>query len=195
MIDNINFTGRTDFFISPTANQKVERTVKQAYRDIVKGDNCRLYSGRTCSLHTDPDCLTVIVKNDRDGFFRYMPLNSDEETFYELENELEKLQLPDLKHKITAWIVGGTKIEGKQGTKLLNILNNLVDLLCDRQDIDTSILVGSRTGEEIFVIHPRIKNTRLILDKKINPNNNLETELENMFDVVELNNTTLSYTA
>ena len=74
-------------------------------------------------------------------------------------------------------------------------VNKIADLICDRPDIDTSILAGSKSGEDKIVLHTAKDRLDITLDKilNFNPKNqkNVEEDLEKYFDIVELNNTEL----
>lgn len=194
-MNNISFQGRTDFLISPTAYQKVEKTTRNAYTNLYKNSDCKLFKSKVCALKTEPEYLTVIMKNEDDGFFKFVPLNEDaEEVLSEISSRMDKLKRTARKENLTAWIVGGTKLDSPLGSKVVTTLKQIADLICDRPDIDTSILVGSNTGEEIFVVRSGVNQLKLALDRKMNPGK-IEQELENAFDIVELNNTNLSYMA
>ncbi len=195
-MNNISFQGRTELCLSPTAFRKVERTVRNTSKIINQDSNCRLFNSTTCALTTVPDYLTVIMKNEKDGFLKFVPLQDDiENILLDISKCVSQLKKSAKKDNLTAWILGGTRIEGQQGNKIVNTLNQVADIICDRPDIETSILVGSNTGEETYVIRSGVNQLKLALEKKMNPNNKVLQELENSFDVVELNNTELSYMA
>ena len=180
---DISFQGVTNFCISPTAYQKVEESARKAYTNVHKECDCMLSHHRMCSLTTNPEHLTVIVKNGNNGFFKYVPFKENiENVLDEISRRVEELRKTAGEEPLTAWIVGGTSIY-KPNNKIVDTLNKIAERICDRPDIDTSILVGSSTGEEKFIIRPGVKQLKLALDKRINPNNNLESELENIFDV------------
>jgi hypothetical protein len=194
-MNNISFQGKTDFIVSPNAYNRVAAKTRQTYKNFLKTHNSKLYNNQVCTIKTDPENITVIMRNEKDSFFKYVPINEEgqQNILEELAVSAEKLENSAKKDKVTAWIVGGTKIDGKHGNKVVETLNRIAELICDKANIDTSILVGSKTGEEMFVLRPQVKQLRFALDKKINPKNSLNTELENIFDVVELNNTSLTY--
>jgi len=194
-MNNISFQGKTDFIVSPNAYNRVAAKTRQTYKNFLKTHNSKLYNNQVCTIKTDPENITVIMRNEKDSFFKYVPINEEgqQNILEELAVSAEKLENSAKKDKVTAWIVGGTKIDGKHGNKVVETLNRIAELICDKANIDTSILVGSKTGEEMFVLRPQVKQLRFALDKKINPKNSLNAELENIFDVVELNNTSLTY--
>ena len=194
MINKISFQGKTEFCISPTAYRKVEKLTRKAHTDLYNDCNTKIHNTHTYSLHTDPEFLTVAVKNEDGGILKYVPLGKDiEELLDVISFKVEELKKTANKNPLTAWIIGGTKIEGKRGNLVVDTLNKIAERICDRSDIDTSILVGSKTGEDIFIIRSGKNQLKLALDKKVNTKNNLQSELENIYDIVELNNTTLSH--
>ena len=193
-MDKISFQGLTNFSVSPTAYKKVEKTTRKAYTNLQRGSNCRLWKNKICALKTDPKYLTVIVKNETDGFYRYVPLKGNiENLMIDIAKEIDTLKKNAQQNPLTAWVVGGTKLESPQGLKVVETLNKVADVVCDKPGIDSSILVGSHTGEEVFVLRPGVTQLKMSLDKNINPNGDVQTELEKMFDIVDLSNTKLSY--
>ncbi len=195
-MNNISFQGRTELCLSPTAYKKVERTVRSTSRFLDQNSDCKISNSKVCALTTIPDYLTVIMKNENDGFLRFVPLlENPEEVLLDISKRINKLKKTAKRDNLTAWILGGTRIEGKQGNKIVHTLNQVADLICDRPDIETSILIGSNTGEETYIIRSGVNQLKLALERKMNPHNKVLQELENNFDIVELNNTELSYMA
>lgn len=193
-MNNISFQGKTTLCISPNAYRRVTEKARSTYSELNKKSNCMLRSNKTFLIDTDPEALTVIVKNNDNGFLKYLPVKKDiTEIINKIESKILVLKEKKQQEPLTAWIVGGTKLDSPLGQKVSETLNKIAKLICDRHDIDTSILVGSKTGEEKFIIHNGKTKLKLDIDKKINSPNNLEPELENMFDIVELNNTKLVY--
>ena len=77
-MNNISFQGATNFTISPTAYDKVAETTRKAYTNLKKTNNCQLQGHKICALDTDPEYLTVIVRNDSNkGIFRYIPIKQN----------------------------------------------------------------------------------------------------------------------
>lgn len=195
-MNNISFGGKTDFIVSPNAYKKVANSTRIACTNLHIGHDCKLNKHKLCTIKTDPENITVIMKSKHDGFFKYVPIGETaQKVINDISAKMEKLQNSDKGESLTAWILGGTKIEGKHGSKVIQTLNKIADLICDKPNIDTSILVGSKTGEEMFVVRANVNKFRVALDKKINPKNSIDTELEKIFDIVELNNAKLSYIA
>ena len=195
-MDKISFQGLTNFSVSPTAFRKVENITRFKYTNLQKGTNCRLSRGKVCSIETDPQNLTLIVRNDKDGFYKYIPfIGNNEHIMADILKGIEELKKTASNEPLTAWIVGGTKLDGRQGQRVTATLEKVADVVCDRPDIDTSILVGSRTGEEVFTLNSYANHLKMALDKRIDPNNDVQAELEKIFDIVDLNKTNLSYEA
>ena len=195
-MDKISFQGLTNFSVSPTAFRKVEDITRFKYTNLQKGTNCRLSRGKVCSIETDPQNLTLIIRNDKDGFYKYIPfIGNNEHIMADILKGIEELKKTASNEPLTAWIVGGTKLDGRQGQRVTATLEKVADVVCDRPDIDTSILVGSRTGEEVFTLNSYANHLKMALDKRIDPNNDVQAELEKIFDIVDLNKTNLSYEA
>ena len=194
-MNNISFQGATNFTISPTAYDKVAETTRKAYTNLKKTNNCQLQGHKICALDTDPEYLTVIVRNDSNkGIFRYIPIKHNIQPFIEdLSSQVDSLKASAKGKSLTAWVLGGTRLNGEKGHLITNVLDKIAELICEKPNIDTSILVGSTTGEEKYILRAGTPEFRLSLDKKVNPDNNLESELGRIFDIVELNNTELTY--
>ena len=195
-MNNISFQGATNFTISPTAYRKVEETTRKAYTNLTKTSKCQLDGHKVCALDTDPEYLTVIVRHENNkGLFRYIPIKSNVQMFIEdLAAQVEALKDSAKGKTLTAWIVGGTRFYNKEKNILATkVLDEIADVICGKPNIDTSILVGSKTGEEKFIMRAGKSDFKLALDKKVNPDNDLESELGKIFDIVELNNTELIY--
>lgn len=194
-MNNISFQGATNFTISPTAYKKVEATTRKAYTNLTRKSNCKLEGHKICALDTAPEYLTVIVRNDNNnGLFRYIPIKPNiQETIDDLSKQVEHLKDSAKGTSLTAWIVGGTRLNTPKGCLITTVLDEIAKIICEKPKIDTSILVGSKTGEEKFIMRAGKSDFKLALDKKVNPDNDLESELGKIFDIVELNNTELIY--
>lgn len=192
MIDKTSFQGLTNFSISPTAYRKVADITREKYTNLHLGTNCRLTKNKICTIETDPKNLTLIVRNQKDGFYKYIPLiDKLDYIIADITKNIEHLKTKDMKEPLTAWLIGGTKLDGQQGNKVADTFNKIADVVCDRPDMDTSILIGSHTGEEIFTLNLKSGQFNISLDKRVNKANSVQAELENIFDIVELNNTVL----
>ena len=144
----------------------------------------------------DAQNLAVIVRNERDGIIKHIPLNGRiEQTIDEIARKVEELKAA-AKGKLTAWIIGGESVKSPNGEKTVEAVNKVADIICDKPDIDTSILAGSLKGDDKIVIHTKNNFLEIILDKvlKLNSKNQKPeaADLEKYFDIVELNNTDLS---
>ncbi|MFQ8626391.1 MAG: hypothetical protein ACLSA2_07995 [Candidatus Gastranaerophilaceae bacterium] len=88
------------------------------------------------------------------------------------------LRVEDLKstanEKLTAWIIGGNDYTMDNG-KTISAVNKFAEVLCDKPDIDTSILAGMEKAREDIVIHMRKGITELTFAKK--PDADLENHL------------------
>ena len=101
--------------------------------------------------------------------------------------QIDELQ-KNAKEKLTAWIIGGSNYRQDNG-KTIKAVNELGEVLCDRPDIDTSILAGPRfkTADGIG-IQGNVGETTIVLTKGKNTDIKSPEDLEDFFDIVELNN-------
>lgn len=179
---NISFQGRTNLYLKIPNYNEISSNTKNVYRHLTNRNKAVLSNGKTYTSSIPADTMAIIVRNEKEGFLKLIPINS------KIENMLDEIALKtdDLfkksKEKLTAWIIGGTPINSKTGEQTTKNLDKLAEVLCDRPDMDTSILVGSKNREEEVILHPLENLFEIILE---NPKNN---SLENMFDIVELNN-------
>ena len=194
-MNNISFQGRTCLFFNPNAYDKARVTTSNAYRHLYNTNKSRLTNGKVFTSVADAQNLAVIVRNDKDGIMKHVPINGKiEQVIEEIAQKIDELKEMS-KGKLTAWIIGGEKIESPNGNKTIEAVNKIADLICDRPDIDTSILAGSKSGEDKIVLHTAKDRLDITLDKILNYNPKtkqpVQEDLEKYFDIVELNNTEL----
>ncbi len=193
-MNNISFQGRTNLIFDTRAYDHAKEVTSGTYRHLKANNKCNLTNGKIYTSKADAKHLAVIVRSEKDGMIKLVPVNGKIQIFIDeiakKVDELKKLS----KNKLTAWIIGGENIDSPNGEKTIEAVNKVADVICDRPDIDTSILAGSRTGEDKIVLHTKNNNLEIILDKDINPQNQkaFVDDIEEYFDIVELNNTDLS---
>lgn len=181
-MNNISFQGRTNLYLKIPNYNEVSNNTKNVYRHLTMKNKTIISNGKTYTTSIPADTMAVIVRNEKEGFLKLIPVNSKiENIINEIATKTDDL-FNKSKEKLTAWIIGGTPINSKTGEKTTRNLNELAEVLCDRPDIDTSILVGSKNREEEVILHPLENLLEIMLE---NPKNN---SLENMFDIIELNN-------
>ncbi len=195
-MNNISFQGRSTLVLNPKAYDKARELTSGAYRHLRMDNNCRLINGKIFTSKADAQNLAVIVRNEKDGILKFVPTKGEiQQVLDEISKKVDTLKAAS-KGKLTAWIIGGEAIKSPNGGKTVDAVNKIADIICDRPDIDTSILAGSLKGEEKIVLHTRTNLLEIILDKFVNgetPKSKLdEKDLSKYFDIVELNNTDVS---
>ncbi len=195
-MNNISFQGRSTLVLNPKAYDKARELTSGAYRHLRMDNNCRLINGKIYTSKADAQNLAVIVRNEKDGILKFVPTKGEiQQVLDEISKKVDTLKAAS-KGKLTAWIIGGEAIKSPNGGKTVDAVNKIADIICDRPDIDTSILAGSLKGEEKIVLHTRTNLLEIILDKFVNgkmPKSKLdEKDLSKYFDIVELNNTDVS---
>ena len=181
-MQNVSFKGHTDLILSQKNFEKALPVVKRAHRCLSATNQAQLKNGYEYITNIDADNLAVILRNDKNGFIKHVPVNGKiSEIIEEIAKKIDDLK--DMsKDKLTAWIIGGSKIKSSKGTNTIDKINKIADILCDKPDIDASILGGSKAGFEDILIHPTTEKLNIILNKK-------NCKLEDAFDIIELNNT------
>jgi hypothetical protein len=179
-MNNISFQGRTHLALNPQKYSEIVNKTKT--RALNPQTNCKLSNCKVFTLNSDVDNLAVIVHGERDGFTKFVPTSiSGNNAIKDIMLKTGEL-LKTSKENLTAWIIGGDKINGKLGNGTVEALNKIADILCDKPNIDASILVGFKKPETV-IVHPLLDKIELTMNKP------KETDLENIFDIVELNNT------
>ncbi len=195
-MNNVSFQGRTTLILAPERCEEIFKRTRLAGRNLSAKNRSHLANGTTYTATANATDIIVAVGGKDTGVLRHIPVVKDaEDAISELIEAVDVLR-NKVKCKLTAWIIGGDKCDGVHGHKTIQRLNELAEELCDQPDIDTSILVGSKAGEDRFFLHPLAGKLEIGLQKNPkaikNPNLSAEEKLENFFDIVELNNTTLA---
>lgn len=187
MINNISFQGRSIIEFNPEKyKQLASKNYTKCTRTLKSTSKNSLTNWLSYSANLDASNLIVMVRDQNKGFVKFVPTqNPNTKIIEEIAIQTEEL-LKKAKTKLTAWIIGGDNIKGANGTKTLETLDNIANEICDRPDIDTSILVGIQKAQENIVVHPLEDLLKISIERPKN------TNLEDVFDIVELNNTTIS---
>ena len=185
-MSNVSFQGHTNLVYNPKIyNEAFQRTVRKS-RDLKPFNQYCLRPNYEYTSSSVDNNMIVIVRNEKKGFLKFVPITGDNEgVIKEIADRVDnfvKLAKEGCEN-MTAWIIGGEPVNSKNGTSMIKTLNKIADVLCDRPNIDTSILAGGKKAQENLVIYPRSHNIELVLEKEKG------TNLEDVFDIVELNNT------
>ena len=188
-MSKISFQGRSNLFISGEIYDQFVQKSQNTRRVITKTrvDNTLSINKPFLTL-PEPDDIIVIIRNERNGFMKKFPvLTKIEKIADDICRQIDELQ-KNAKEKLTAWIIGGSNYRQDNG-KTIKAVNELGEVLCDRPDIDTSILAGPRfkTADGIG-IQGNVGETTIVLTKGKNTDIKSPEDLEDFFDIVELNN-------
>lgn len=182
MMQNINFTGHSNLILNSKNFETLVQKAQNSHRSLKINNKCSLNNGNIFTTISNSDNLVLIVKSDKKGFVKHVPtFGKVEKLMKEIFEKIEDLK-SESKNKLTAWIIGGDSIDKPKGTGTIKQVNQLAEIICDRPDIDTSIIAGSKNGAERIAIHPLIDNLNITVESPNKP-------LEELFDIVELNNT------
>ena len=185
-MNNVSFQGHTNLIFDPKRYDNISFKISRLSKNLDPTKKGRLIRGQIYTTNVNDNKFIVIIKGDNDGFVKYIPTKGN------IDNLLSQivLKIDDLKIKsknaLTAWIIGGSKIDATNGENTSATLTKIADILCDKPQIETSILAGIKKPEEHIIIHGRKDNLDITLEKPKN------TNLEDSFDIVELNNTDIT---
>lgn len=182
MQNNISFQGKTNLVLSDAYYLKKAAHAKMAYRSDVS-DAVKFIRHNSYGIDTNGEEIVVLVNNDKSGIIRrFKPRANLHEMLLSLEDKIDALKKISNK-KLTAWIIGGKANDNKT----INAVNDVADLLCDRADTDASILAGIKNNNaDRLVLCAKIGDTDVVFPK-LDGVKKIE-DLENAFDIVELNN-------
>ena len=182
-MDKISFQVQTKLIRDPLKYSKAIGTTIRKSRNLKPENEYNLINGQTFTTSVDDRNLIVLVRSEKDGFLKFIPTSGEVGNLInDIVNKVTELTVKS-KDKLTAWIIGGAEIKSKKGTDTIMTVNKLADVLCDRPDIDTSILAGNKNSGENIVIHTLTDGLEVVLEKTKN------SKLEDTFDIIELNNT------
>ncbi len=187
-MNNISFCGKTDFMVKYGAYDELLPEAQRYYNNLSKKSQRYFINGQRFTIGTYPDSITLIMKSGKKGYIRHIPIGKAcERCIGDIENNIESLK-KGAKDRLTVWLLGGNSFMNNMESKTIETVNRLAGVICDRPDIDTSILAGSKNAQEKFTLRGFIDKLELTFDKKINKDRPLEEELANYFDIVEFHN-------
>lgn len=189
MNNTISFQGRTSLIGSEKIYNGLKEKAQKLQKHIIPPNNTRQFNLWT-TYTTEPDAenIAIILSGKSKNFLSYVQIGETLQNFSEKINSMVKFLKSETQEKLTAWIIGGHHLEGIKGNKTIRTVNEIADILCDRPDIDTSILAGSKEGLDKIGIHKINDKLEIIVGKDIDYTKPLDIELEKHFDIVELNN-------
>ena len=92
-MDNISFQGHTCLFLNPKAYDKARVTTSNSYRHLYNNNKCKLTNGKVFTSVADAQNLAVIVRNDKDGIMKHVPINGKiEQVIEEIAQKIDELK-------------------------------------------------------------------------------------------------------
>lgn len=187
---DVSFQGKSNLFISKDLYNNFVQRSENSKRVLKANRTTSISVGVHKPFLATPDCddLLVVVRNEREGFMKKFPVLAQiEKIADDLYTKIEELQA-NTTEKLTAWIIGGNNYKQDNG-KTIKAVNEIGEILCDRPDIDTSILVGPKKNNTISIgIQGNVGETNIILPNSKNSAITSTEDLQDLFDIVELNN-------
>lgn len=180
-MNNISFQGKTNVIFNNSLYDKVvTRQTGGVFTDLNLSisKNYKIHNARRTAYNpnetTEP---AVLLLNEKGGVF----FHNAEYKIPEIFKHIEKLKTT-AKNKLTAWIIGG-----KCGEETTRKVNTIAEVLCDRPDIDTSIIAGQKSTAPNLTIYPTTEKLDITID--LPKKEGCIDDLENYFEIFELNNT------
>lgn len=175
-MNNISFQGKTNLIFSKEQYQVAKKIAENAHRNKTIQARYTLKNVKSVSGDAFNDKINILLRNEEDGIFiRFTPYNV--KTILDNLDKKVNLLKSKTQEKLTAWIIGGSTDD-----TTINALNKCADVLCDRPDIDTSILIGLKNPEENFVMRTFKDKTSIVFNRPE------KTDVNDCFDIIELNN-------
>mgnify|MGYP003294072003 CR=1 FL=1 len=186
-MQNISFQGRTNLVFSNIRYDELNEHVTTARRKCSNGMN-QFLTKRTFGIDMENSPLVVFVRGDKEGVIqRYTHGKNTSDLLLELEEKINQLK-KDAQEKMTAWILGG-KANDERTTITVN---KIADVICDRPDIDTSILTGDKINTtERILVRGNSQGTEIIFPKLKGIKDSYD--VEDVFEIAELNNTQILF--
>lgn len=185
-MDTLSFQGHTTLICNPKKYNEVFQSSVRRSRDLKPLNKQCIRPNYEYTSSSLDNNMIVIVRDDKKGFLKFVPITANNENILnDIAKKVDELLNASKEgiQNMTAWIIGGNPIQSQRGTLMVETLNKIANILCDKPNIDTSILAGSKNIQENLVILPHRNDFELILEKEKG------TKLEDIFDIVELNNT------
>lgn len=183
-MNNISFQGKTSLIFD---NAIYDRVIMNKGNNHITNlnlrpeANCRIFNGKysVIDLNYTPN-VSVLLLKEKGGIF----FHKASEKIIDILEAITKMK-KNTEEKLTAWIIGG-----QNNAKTVRDVNALAEVLCDRSDIDTSIIAGNKDIVPNITIHPLYNNLEMGFSMPIKTTK-LSKDLEDYFDIVELNNTSV----
>ncbi len=181
-MNNISFQGRTNLVFDKKAYDNIVikyHIRKYSNLTTTNKDMINLINSKYCTLDPNETRETVVLLvNGKGGMFFRKAKNQ----INEILDSVDKLK-KTAKDKLTAWIISSENNENS-----VKGFDKVAEVLCDRPDIDTSILAFNKKDiVPNITFYPRAKELDVQISTPMNCNNQ-NPKLEEFFDLVELNN-------
>ena len=187
-MDKISFQGQSQLLFSPkiynTCLEKTEGAYKHISHEVTRQvPRFSLYTAETSS-----DNLILYMGNEKNGLLTTVStVDTNPEFLENIEHQATNM-LKKAKEKLTVWIIGGDKIKSENGSNMVRTVNEIADILCDKPNIDASILAGG--NDKVNKAAFKLSNGKLnvVIGNDVKAENICEEELSKHFDIVELSN-------
>lgn len=186
-MNNISFQGRTNLiFDNKIYDRAIAKRHNYASIDLNRRptDNCRIFRSKYSALDVNEtqDVGVLLLGDKKDGIF----FQNASEKILDILDSIKEMQ-KNATENLTAWIIGG-----KNNSQTTQEVNTLAEILCDRADIDASIIAGKKQQlVPNMTFHPVAGKLDMSFSMPL-AKTQISKDLENYYEIVELNNTTIS---
>lgn len=186
-MDNISFQGRSQLIFSPKIYKACTLKTEHAYKHLVSGTK-PMNSVNLLTAEATSDNVILYMGNEKSGMVSVIPTTEEHPDLLNVLDTNARNLLKKAKDKLTVWIIGGEKASSKNGDDMIRTVNEIAGVVCDKPNIDASILAGGN-GEINSVAFKRTADgLNVVVGNNIKINGLSESELSRHYDIAELNN-------
>lgn len=187
-MDKISFQGQSQLLFSPKIYNMCCEKTERVYKHISHETTRQVPRFSIYTAETSSDNLILYMGNEKNGLLTTISTkDTNSELLENLEIQARNL-LKKAKENLTVWIIGGEPIKSKNGSNMIRTVNEIADVLCDKPNIDASILSGGKDKVNKVAFKLAGGKLNVVVGNNVKADSICEEELAKHYDIVELNN-------
>ena len=186
-MDKISFQGGSQLIFSPKIYNACTLKTVNAYRHLVSGTK-PMNSANLLTAEATSDNVILYMGNEKSGMVSVIPTTEEHPDLLNILDTHARNLLAKAKDKLTVWIIGGEKASSKNGDDMIRTVNEIAGVLCDKPNIDASILAGGNDKVNRVAFKRTADGLNVVVGNNIKVNNLCEDELRKHYNIAELNN-------